>query len=134
MNRVQWLVLAVLVPLVAVGGILVGRSLDDGSSADSIQIARADDATQFDYDYLIPPGTAGRIAAGELVEIVPAELEVQVGDVIRIVNNDTEDHVVGVFFVRSGETLTQQFNSVGVLEGACTVHPSGAFSLRVVEA
>ena len=133
MNRKQLLVLAILIPLVIVSGLLLGRSMggsNDSSSA-GIQIAGADDASEYAHDFTIPPGTAGRIAAGQIVEIVPAELVVNVGDAIRIVNNDTEDHVVGVFFVASGETLTQRFNSEGVLEGECSVHPSGAFTLRV---
>jgi plastocyanin len=132
MNRAQAIVLAILVPLVIVGGLMLGSSMgSDDNTSQGIQIAGADDAAEFAHDFLIPPGTAGRIAAGQTVEIVPAELVVKIGDAIRIVNNDSEDHVVGVFFVASGETLTQRFNSEGVLEGECSVHPSGAFTLRV---
>ena len=131
MNRAQLAVIAILVPVVIVSGLLLGRSFGDSSDdrRAGIEIADADD--EFAYNYTIPPGTAGRIAAGEVVEIVPAELVVKVGEAIRIVNNDSEDHIVGVFFVASGETLTQRFNSEGVLEGECSVHPSGAFTLRV---
>jgi plastocyanin len=133
MSRRQWLILAVLVPLVAVGGLLLGRSLQsEPGRGTGVQVASADDATTFQFDFTIPPGTADRIAAGEDVEIVPAELVVRVGDAIRITNNDTEDHIVGVFFVASGETLTQRFTSEGVLAGECSVHPSGSFTLRVV--
>ena len=132
MRRGPWIVLALLVPLVVVGGLLAGRAFrGDADSPGQIEVTRADDADSFEHDYLIPPGTAGRIAAGQPVEIVPAELVVQVGEAIRIVNNDSEDHVVGVFFVAAGETLTQRFNSEGVLAGECSVHPSGAFTLRV---
>lgn len=133
MNRTQLAVLGVIVPVVIVSGLLLGRSFGDSSDdrRAGIEISRADDADEFAHDYTIPPGTAGRIAAGQLIEIVPAELVVKVGEAIRIVNNDSEDHVVGVFFVASGETLTQRFNSEGVLEGECSVHPSGAFTLRI---
>lgn len=132
MRRGPWLVLALLVPLVVVGGLLAGRAFrDDAEPSNRIEVTRADDATAYEHDFLIPPGTADRIAAGQLVEIVPAELVVHVGDAIRIVNSDSQDHVVGVFFVAAGETLTQRFNSEGVLEGECSVHPSGAFTLRV---
>lgn len=133
MNRKQLAVLAILIPVVIVSGLLLGRSMggsDDGASS-GIEISGAEDADAYAYAYTIPPGTAGRIAAGQVVEIVPAELVVKVGEAIRIVNNDSEDHIVGVFFVASGETLTQRFNSEGVLEGECSVHPSGAFTLRV---
>ena len=135
MTRRQTVALCVLVPLVVIGGLLLGRTFDGssgGSRGNGIQISGADDADEFAYDFTIPPGTADRIADGEAIEIVPAELVVHVGDAIRIVNNDSEDHIVGVFFVASGETLTQRFNSEGVLEGECSVHPSGSFTLRIV--
>ena len=134
MSRRQAIVLALIVPLVLVGAYLVGARSGDGDGPSSgIQVSSADDETVFEHDYVIPPGTAARIAAGEEIEIVPAELVVEVGDAIRIVNDDTEDHIVGVFFVAAGETLTQRFNNEAVLEGECSVHPSGAFTLRVVE-
>lgn len=132
MSKVQIAVLAVLVPVVLVGAYLIGTAGGDEAPA-GIDITSADDATEFQHDFLIPLGTAGRIAAGEQIEIVPAELVVTVGDALRIVNEDSTDHIVGVFFVAAGETLTQRFNSAAVLEGECSVHPSGAFTLRVVE-
>jgi plastocyanin len=132
MSAKQWIALIVIIPAVIVGGLLVGRAVQsDDSSSEAIQIEAADGVTDFEYDYLIPPGTASRIAAGQVVEIVPAELVVHVGDSIRITNNDSEDHIVGAFFVAAGEVLTQRFKSVGTLEGACSVHPSGSFVLRV---
>ncbi len=88
-------------------------------------------ATEFDYDYFIPVGTGERFDAGELIEILPAELEVSVGEVLRIVNEDDRDHLVGPFFVGAGETLTQRFSTAGEFEGICTVHPSGQFVLTV---
>lgn len=133
MSRIQVLVLAIVLPLVLGAAYLVGSRSggDDGDGV--IDVTRADDATEFQHDYLIPAGTAARIAGGEAIEIVPAELVVEVGDALRIVNEDSADHIVGVFFVAAGETLTQRFNSEAVLEGECSVHPSGSFTLRVVE-
>jgi len=89
------------------------------------------DASTFTYDYLIPAGTGERYDNGEFVEILPAELEVEVGEVMRIVNDDDRDHLVGPFFVGAGETLTQRFSAEGDFEGICTVHPSGQFVLHV---
>lgn len=88
-------------------------------------------ATTYDYYYFIPEGTAVRIRSGEAVEILPAELEVHVGEVIRIVNEDTEGHFVGIFYVGAHETVTQRFTSEGEFIGACSVHPSGQLTLRV---
>jgi len=104
-----------------------------GDESDTVVVSDVDNVGEFDHDYLIPAGTSERVDAGEEVEIVPAELEVAVGDTIRIVNDDSEGHVVGVFYVGAGETLTQRFDSAGTLSGECSVHPSGSFTLRVVE-
>lgn len=89
------------------------------------------DAISYDYDYDIPPGTGERFDKGEVIEIIPAELEVNVGEVLRIVNRDERDHLIGPFFVGAGETLVQRFSAPGELEGLCTVHPSGQFVLKV---
>lgn len=134
MSGRQWAIIAVLVPVVLVSAFVIGRSLGGDDEVPGLQIGAAGDATEFDWDYLIPVGTADRINQGEPVAIVPAELTVEVGDTIRIVNEDDVDHVVGVFYVRAGSTLTQQFQSAGVLEGSCSVHPSGAFTLNVIDA
>lgn len=133
MSTVQVIALAILVPVVLAGAYLIGASFGDDAAPAGIDITDADDATEFQHDYVIPLGTAERIEAGEPIEIVPAELVVEVGDALRIVNADSSDHIVGVFFVAAGETLTQRFNSEAVLEGECSVHASGAFTLRVVE-
>jgi plastocyanin len=132
-SRRQLAVIVALVPLVLIGAFVAGRVLgsDDPSG---VRIGDADAATAtYDWDYTIDPGTAARIAAGEPVEIVPAELTVHVGDTIRIVNNDDANHIVGVFYVAAHSTVTQQFKSEGELSGSCTVHPSGSFTLRVVQ-
>jgi hypothetical protein len=99
------------------------------SSTDQIGVAGTDGPA--DYAYLIPPGTGEEIRQGAQIEILPAGLTVQVGEVLEIVNEDDEGHLVGPFFVGAGETLRQEFVSPGVFEGICTVHPSGQFVLTV---
>jgi plastocyanin len=127
-SRRHLLTVSLLVPLVLLAG-----CGGDGAGASTIRVSDADDVTVFDYDYVIPPGTADRIAAGDDIEIIPQELVMEVGQSIRITNHDDVGHVVGVFYVGAGETLTQRFDSPGELSGECTVHPSGSFTLRVVE-
>ena len=131
MTRRQQLVLALLIPLVVVAGLLIGNAVRPGGDDTTVGIGSADAVTSFEYDYLIPSGTATRIENGEQIDIVPRELTVQVGEAIRIVNDDAEGHVVGVFYVGAGETLTKQFTAPGELSGSCTVHSAGEFTLRV---
>lgn len=88
-------------------------------------------ADSYDYDYEIPLGTGERFDNGENIEIIPATLEVNVGEVLRIVNLDDRGHLIGPFYVGEGETLVQRFSRPGEFEGECTVHPSGQFVLKV---
>lgn len=101
----------------------------DGSSMPGIRAA--DSGAQAEYVYVIPAGTGALLDDGERVEIIPAELTVQVGETIEITNDDDRGHVIGAFYVGAGETLRQTFTTAGELAGECSVHPSGSFRLIV---
>jgi plastocyanin len=127
-NRYAVTAVATVVAALSVTVVACG---DDQPESSSVVVTDVADAGEFDHEFVIPNGTSDLLAAGEVVEIVPRELVVEVGDSIRIVNNDVRGHAIGVFYVGAGETLTQRFDSPGVLEGLCDVHPSGSFTLRV---
>ena len=102
-----------------------------GSGGDTAVVKREAATTAADFSYVIPEGTGDRIDRGEPVDIIPADIAARVGQVIRIVNEDTRGHLVGPFFVGRGETLTQRFSAPGTLRGACSVHPSGTITVTV---
>ncbi len=83
------------------------------------------------YRYVIPAGTGEAIDAGEPVDIVPARLDLDVGDTIEIVNEDDRGHRVGPFFVGEGETARQTFPSPAEFLDTCSIHPSGQFEIVV---
>jgi len=109
-------------------GALAGCGSDTSTDPATEAVAATDAAT---YEYVIPQGAGEALDAGTPLEILPAELEVRVGETIRIVNEDDRGHSVGPFFVGANETLTQRFSSPGEFVGVCTVHPSGEFVLVV---
>lgn len=120
--------LAVVVAAIAIGVVALS---DDGTDRPTVRAGDA--ATAVEHEYVIPDGMGDAIDAGEpFPEVIPATLEIAVGESIRIVNHDTRGHTVGAFYVGAGETLTQTFASPGELGGDCTIHPSGAFTLSVV--
>lgn len=84
-----------------------------------------------EHRFVIPAGTGAQIDAGQLVEILPAQLDVRVADRLVIVNDDSRAHVVGPFAVRAGETLRHTFNEPGRFVGECSVHPSGELAIVV---
>ncbi len=84
-----------------------------------------------EIEVTVAAGTAERIAAGEEIELLPRTLEVEVGDRLEIINLDDATHEVGPYTVAAGQTLTQTFTSPGILEGACTLHPSGEITIVI---
>ncbi|MEZ5244525.1 MAG: hypothetical protein R2707_05450 [Acidimicrobiales bacterium] len=78
-----------------------------------------------DLMFVVPAGAGEAFDAGDPLEILPARLEVSVGDVIEIRNDDDRGHLIGPFFVGEGEVLRQEFTTKGEFIGGCTVHPSG---------
>ena len=118
-------------PLVVL--LLLVAACGDDADRDGALVVEDPTAIEVDYEYVIPPGTGDRFDAGEVVEILPGEMSVRVGEVMRIVNQDDRQHLIGPFFVGAGETLTQRFASPGEFTGLCTVHPSGEFVLVVGE-
>ncbi len=125
LSRLAFAAFSAVLVLAACGG-------DDASSGPGI--AAVDDDGTATYEFVIPPGAGEALDEGTPLEILPAELEVTVGETIRIVNEDDRGHLVGPWFVGAGETVTQEFSSPGEFEGECTVHPSGQLVLSVREA
>ncbi|MCP5027241.1 MAG: hypothetical protein GY929_13255 [Actinomycetia bacterium] len=105
-----------------------GSDSDSGSGAVRLELAAEGEA---DFSYLIPAGAGQALDAGTPLEILPAELDAEVGEIIEIVNEDDRGHTVGPFFVGAHETLRQRFSSPGQYIGVCTVHPSGQIVLTV---
>jgi len=123
--------ITIVIVIAAAIGLSVLVSSCGESSPGRPGINAASDEVEADWAYVIPAGTGERIDGGERIEIIPAELDVRVGEVLRIVNDDDRGHVIGAFYVAAGETLTQTFSAPGELSGECSVHPSGSFTLTV---
>lgn len=84
-----------------------------------------------DHRFVIPEGTDARLDAGEDVDVIPQELDVQVGDTLTVVNHDVVPHFVGVSLVPPGEVRSYPFPSPGTFQSACTVHPRGNIDITV---
>lgn len=85
----------------------------------------------FEYKVVVPAGTADRIAGGEEVTLIDAQIDLEVGDRIVIDNQDDEIHQVGPFPVRPGETFEHTFNTPTRYEDLCTLHPDGAVVITI---
>ena len=107
-----------------------------GTDRDGTQIGQAENITaneEATYEYNVPFGTGNRLDSGEVIDIMPQELSVKVGESIRIVNDDIRDFMIGPFFVMAGQTLAMRFTNPGTIEGVCQINPEGKFVITVVE-
>lgn len=85
------------------------------------------------HEYTIPAGAYARTEAGEDLGIIPAEIEVHVGDRIRIVNEDETGQTIGPYYVGPQSTVEHVFREAGVMEGLCTAHPERSIRIVVSE-
>ncbi|MGI9613535.1 MAG: cupredoxin domain-containing protein [Acidimicrobiales bacterium] len=83
------------------------------------------------HTFVIPLGTSDRIAAGEEVNIIPADLDVKLNDRLIITNNDAEIHTIGAFTVAPSETADVTFGQVASFSGFCSLHGSGKITIDV---
>lgn len=83
-------------------------------------------------EYVIPAGTAQRVAAGESVPSIPSEWVFIVGDVLILRNKDDVDHQLGPFWVPAGSTLTVPMERASTFSYLCTIHPSGSIGFEVL--
>lgn len=83
-------------------------------------------------EYVIPAGTAQRVAAGESVVSIPQKWVFVVGDVLVLRNEDEANHQFGPFWVPAGATLTIPMERADKFDYLCTIHPSGSVGLEVL--
>lgn len=86
------------------------------------------------HDFVIPDGTSAAIVRGDDVDIIPRQLDVRVGDRIRVRNDDVEIVRLGIFDVKPGETVSMNFNTAGTMEGEIFGKESGGCGVPSVEA
>lgn len=81
--------------------------------------------------YVVPAGTAARIAAGDAVNVLPAVIELRSGDTLVIRNDDSAPVQVGPYLVDPGQRLSHQYRSAGTYDLVCSVHPQGSLLIVV---
>jgi hypothetical protein len=82
--------------------------------------------------YVIPAGTGAAVDAGEAVEIIPATIELSVGDTLQFINDDTRPHVIGPWTVMPGTDFSFTFDEAADFSAPCSAHPDRA--VRIIAA
>ena len=82
-------------------------------------------------EVVIPPGTAERVARGEIVDAVPRRLHLRRGDTLVVVNEDVTEHRIETVRAPAGRTTRAPITGAffGAANLLCSFHPSGAIGL-----
>jgi hypothetical protein len=83
-------------------------------------------------EFVVPPGTAARLAAGEEPAILPQTITLTLGlrDTLVIRNEDTQSVQIGPFKIEPGQQFVQRYYNPGTYDLVCSIHESE--QLRVI--
>ncbi|MEP7379575.1 MAG: hypothetical protein ABI725_08455 [Chloroflexota bacterium] len=82
-------------------------------------------------EIIVPEGTQARLNRGETVEVMPARLELHIGDTLRIENRDLVAQAVGPYLVRSGEVFEITYGAPGSYRGFCSLSGGNSYELVI---
>lgn len=80
---------------------------------------------------IIPDGTAEKVAEGEEVPSIPAEMVFVIGDVLEVVNLDTVSHNLGPVWVPPGSTGKLVMEQAQDFQYSCSFQPTRYLGLDV---
>lgn len=84
-------------------------------------------------EIVVPLGTGERLERGEVVDLMPAELNLKVGDTLRIRNDDVVFQEVGPYFVAAGQEFELTYGAPGRYEGICPLSGNQPYVINITE-
>jgi hypothetical protein len=83
--------------------------------------------------YVIPRGTAARLAAGEKVQAFPSRMRLTLGvrDLLVIRNEDDQPQNFGPVWLAPGQTYRVPFTAAATFDFACSAHEDGELTIVV---
>lgn len=84
-------------------------------------------------ELVIPLGTAAKVAAGDAVPTIPAEMVFVLGDVLMVRNEDNEPHELGPLFIPAGASASLPMDQAENFAMNCSFQPSSYLGVDVKE-
>lgn len=81
----------------------------------------------------IPSGTAEMIRAGEVPPEIPKDMRFVVGDTLKVINQDDENHQLGLLWIPAATTASLKLESVENLLVECSFQTSSYMGITVQE-
>ena len=93
--------------------------------------SRVFDAGGRTHTFVVPLGTADRVAAGEDVTVIPDDLRLRMSDRLVVINEDSTTHRIASIVVGAGERVETRVSEAVTLTGFCSLHPSGQIAIEI---
>lgn len=90
-----------------------------------------DDRKPQTVEVVVPAGSQDRLDAGKPVVVMPARIELRVGDTLLIRNEDDADQTVGPYFVTAGDEISLTYSVPGRYEGYCPLSEGEHYEIVV---
>jgi len=83
--------------------------------------------------FVIPKGTAARIAAGQTAQALPSRIRLTVGvrDLLILRNDDDQPQSFGPVLLAAGQTYRVPFSAPATFDLACSAHNAGQITIVV---
>jgi hypothetical protein len=83
--------------------------------------------------FVIPPGTAARLKAGEPLNVLPSPIHLTLGirDILVLTNDDEVIHQLGPVILGPRQTYRIPFRRPGRFQYACSLHVTGTLTLFI---
>lgn len=85
------------------------------------------------YEFVVPEGTQANLDSGQDVVIMPSRIELQIGDTLRIRNEDVVAQTVGPYWVPPRKEFEITYGSPGRYEGFCPLSKGSRYEIVVTE-
>jgi len=84
-------------------------------------------------ELIIPAGTAELIRQGQSPLEIPRELRFVMGDTLRVINQDSENHQLGLLYIPANSSASLKLESVENMAVECSFQVSNSFGITVQE-
>lgn len=84
-------------------------------------------------ELIIPAGTAALIRQGEAPPTIPQDMRFVVGDILRVINQDSENHQLGLLYIPANSSASLKLETVENMTMECSFQTSNSFGITVQE-
>lgn len=113
--------------------IALGLLLAAATTELSYQVLKRENREPAQIELVIPDGTAGQVAAGQLPPDLPLDMTFVVGDTLVVKNEDSVDHQLGPLWVPPGTSASLNLDSEQNYVLDCSFQPTKVFGIDVLQ-